>query len=139
MGTLKSSLLSALGFFVPTLILFTTLNLTNMPHIGSATQGLLFSLYFAAVFFGGLYGGFWAFQLKQEKRMSKKSFVAIIVGALMGDIAWAVITVLWILPVVRDSYFMVLNSIFINSLIVFFSGIAAGGVSLVRIYNPATE
>jgi len=139
MGTLKSSLLGALGFFIPTLVLFTTLNLVNMPHIGTTSEGLLFSLYFAAVFFGGLYGGYWAFQMKQEKSKNNKSYIAIVVGALMGDIAWAIITVLWILPVARDSYFMVLNSIFINSLIVFFSGIVTSGVSLVRIYNPATE
>ncbi len=137
MGNLKSSLLGALGFFVPTLILLTALNLINMPHIGDLSEGLVFSLYFSAIFFGGLYGGAWAFQFKVLRY--QKSYVPIIVGAIMGDIAWALITILWILPLMRDSYVMVINSVFINSLIIFFSGLAATRISLGRIYTPVTD
>ena len=137
MGNLKSSLLGALGFFVPTLILLTALNFINLPHIGSLSTGLVFSLYFSAIFFGGLYGGAWAFQFK-ELRYSK-SYVPLIVGALMSDVVWAFITILWIVPFMRDTYVMVLNSVFINSLIIFFSGLAVSRINLGRVYTPAAE
>ena len=137
MGTLKSSLLGAMGFFVPTLILLTALNFINLPQIGSMIDGILFSMYFSAIFLGGLYGGSWALQTKQPK--GTKGFVTIVIGAIMGDIAWAAISILWLLPVMRDTYVMVLNAIFINSLIIFGCGIAANLINLGHAYTPATE
>jgi len=137
MGKFKLSFLGALGFFIPTLVLLTVLNLSNLPHIGSIADGLLFSLYFSAIYFGGMYGGSWALQIKQPH--NSKSVISIILGALMGDIAWAFISILWILPVMRDTYVMVLNAIFINSLLIFFAGLATNLINVGRVYTPATK
>ena len=137
MGSLKSSLLGAWGFFVPTLVILTVLNLANLPQGGRMLESVLFSLYFSAIFFGGFYGGSWALQIKQPKL--SKSYISIILGALVGDIAWALISILWLLPVMRNTYVLVLNAIFINSLIIFFSGLATNLINLERFYSPAAE
>jgi len=137
MGTIKSSILSAIGFFIPTFILLTALNFVNLPAVGSMVDGLLFSLYFTAVFFGSMYGSSWALQVKTVK--APKSFINIVIGAIMGDVAWAVISILWLLPIMRDTYIMVLNAIFINSLIIFFCGIATNVLNFGRLHKPVVE
>ena len=91
---MKTAVMRAIGFGVPTVVVVTILHLAKQASVGEAIDGVTSGLVFAAFYFGGElltmpFGG-----LRSERSASRE----VLIGATAGVAAWILVGAFWALP-----------------------------------------